>query len=71
MTSLESTLEGMPNGLESNLKNIYAYFSSLSPLYISAYLLISSISNGDIGKSGMFIAGLVLVLFIHSNLISI
>ena len=66
MASLESTLEGMPNGLESNLKNIYAYFSSLSPLYISAYLLISSISNGDIGKSGMFIAGLVLVLFIHS-----
>ena len=53
-------------GFEANLKNIYTFFSSLAPLYISAYLLISSISNGDIGKAGMLIAGLVLVLFIHS-----
>jgi hypothetical protein len=66
MTSLEQELLKAPVALESNLKNIYAYFASLSPLYISAYLLISSISNGDIGKSGMYLAGLVLVLFIHS-----
>lgn len=66
MTSLEQELLKGPEGIESNLKNIYAYFSSLSPLYISAYLLISSISNGDIGKAGMFLAGLVLVLLIHS-----
>lgn len=66
MTSLEQELLSAPIGIQSNLKNIYAYFSSLSPLYISAYLLISSVSNGDIGKAGMFFAGLVLVLFIHS-----
>jgi hypothetical protein len=66
MNSLGQELLKAPVGLESNLKNIYAYFSSLSTLYISAYLLISSISNGDIGKSGMFFAGLVLVLLIHS-----
>jgi hypothetical protein len=66
MTSFEQELLKEPVGIESNLKNIYAYFSSLSPLYISAYLLISSISNGDIGKSGMYLAGLVLVLLIHS-----
>jgi uncharacterized membrane protein YiaA len=53
-------------GFKPDLKNIYTFFSSLAPLYISAYLLISSVSNGDIGKAGMFIAGLVLVLFIHS-----
>jgi hypothetical protein len=53
-------------GFQANLKNIYTFFSSLAPLYISAYLLISSVSNGDVGKAGMFIAGLVLVLFIHS-----
>lgn len=53
-------------GFQANLKNIYTFFSSLSPLYISAYLLIASISNGDIGKSGMFMAGLVIVMFIHS-----
>lgn len=53
-------------GLEPNLKNIFSFFSSLSPLYISAYLLISSVSNGDIAKSGMFLSGLVMVLFIHS-----
>jgi hypothetical protein len=66
MNSFEQALLEAPVGIEPNLKNIFAYFSSLSPLYISAYLLISSISNGDIGKSGMFIAGIVLVLFIHS-----
>jgi hypothetical protein len=66
MNNFEQALLEAPVGIESNLKNIYAYFSSLSPLYISAYLLISSVSNGDIGKSGMFIAGIVLVLFIHS-----
>lgn len=66
MNGFEQALLEAPVGIESNLKNIYAYFSSLSPLYISAYLLISSVSNGDIGKSGMFIAGIVLVLFIHS-----
>jgi hypothetical protein len=66
MTSLEQELLKGPEGIESNLKNIYAYFSSLSPLYISAYLLISSISNGDIGKASMYLAGLVLVLLIHS-----
>ena len=66
MSSLQEALLSTPTGIESNLKNIYAYFSSLSPLYISAYLLISSLSNGDIGKSGMYLAGLVLVLLIHS-----
>jgi hypothetical protein len=66
MNNFEQALLEAPVGIESNLKNIYAYFSSLSPLYISAYLLISSVSNGDIGKSGMYIAGIVLVLFIHS-----
>ena len=66
MTSLEQELLSAPADLQANLKNIYAYFSSLSPLYISAYLLISSVSNGDIGKAGMFLAGLVLVLLIHS-----
>ena len=66
MTSFEEEILKAPVGIESNLKNIYAYFSSLSPLYISAYLLISSLSNGDIGKSGMYLAGLVLVLLIHS-----
>jgi hypothetical protein len=66
MSSIAQELLKEPVGIESNLKNIYAYFSSLSPLYISAYLLISSISNGDIGKSGMYLAGLVLVLLIHS-----
>lgn len=53
-------------GYKTDFKNIYTFFSSLSPLYISAYLLISSISNGDIGKAGMFTAGLVLVMFLHS-----
>jgi hypothetical protein len=53
-------------GYKTDFKNIYTFFSSLSPLYISAYLLISSISNGDIGKSGMYFAGIVLVMFIHS-----
>jgi hypothetical protein len=66
MTSFEEEILKAPVGIESNIKNIYAYFSSLSPLYISAYLLISSLSNGDIGKSGMYLAGLVLVLLIHS-----
>lgn len=66
MSNIEQELLKDSVGLESNLKNLYAYFSSLSPLYISAYLLISSISNGDIGKSGMFLAGLVLVLLLHS-----
>jgi hypothetical protein len=66
MSSFEEALLSAPQGFEANLKNIYTFFSSLAPLYISAYLLISSISNGDIGKAGMFIAGLVLVLFIHS-----
>jgi len=66
MSGFEQALLEAPVGIESTLTNIYSYFSSLSPLYISAYLLISSISNGDIGKSGMFIAGIVLVLFIHS-----
>jgi len=65
MSSIQEALLST-SAIESNLKNIYAYFSSLSPLYISAYLLISSISNGDIGKSGMYLAGLVLVLLIHS-----
>jgi hypothetical protein len=62
---VKEMLDAKP-GLEPNLKNIFSFFSSLSPLYISAYLLISSVSNGDIGKSGMFVAGLVMVLFIHS-----
>jgi hypothetical protein len=62
---VKEMLDAKPD-LEPNLKNISSFFSSLSPLYISAYLLISSISNGDIGKSGMFFAGLVMVLFIHS-----
>jgi hypothetical protein len=62
---VKDMLQAKP-GLEPNLKNIFSFFSSLSPLYISAYLLISSISNGDIGKSGMFFAGLVMVIFIHS-----
>ena len=62
---VKEMLDAKP-GLEPNLKNIFSFFSSLSPLYISAYLLISSISNGDIGKSGMFLAGLVMVLFLHS-----
>jgi hypothetical protein len=53
-------------GYKSDLKNIYTFFSSLSPLYISAYLLISSISNGDIGKAGMFFSGIVLVMFLNS-----
>ena len=66
MTSFEEELLKAPTDLQANIKNIYAYFSSLSPLYISAYLLISSLSNGDIGKSGMYLAGLVLVLLIHS-----
>jgi hypothetical protein len=66
MSSIQETLLSTPTGIESNLKNIYAYFSSLSPLYISAYLLISSLSNGDIGKASMYLAGLVLVLLIHS-----
>jgi hypothetical protein len=66
MSSLQEVLLSTPTGIESNLKNIYAYFSSLSPLYISAYLLISSVSNGDIGKASMYLAGLVLVLLIHS-----
>ena len=65
MNSIQEALLST-SAIESNLKNIYAYFSSLSPLYISAYLLISSLSNGDIGKSGMYLAGLVLVLLIHS-----
>jgi hypothetical protein len=62
---VKEMLDAKP-GIEPNLKNIFSFFSSLSPLYISAYLLISSISNGDIGKSGMFLAGLVMVLFLHS-----
>ena len=66
MSSFADELLRAPTGIDANLKNIYAYFSSLSPLYISAYLLISSISNGDIGKAGMYLAGLVMVLFIHS-----
>ena len=66
MSSFADELLRAPTGIDANLKNIYAYFSSLSPLYISAYLLISSVSNGDIGKAGMFLAGLVLVLLIHS-----
>jgi len=63
---MQDELLRQSQGFQANLKNIYTFFSSLAPLYISAYLLISSISNGDVGKSGMFIAGLVLVLFIHS-----
>ena len=66
MSSIQEALLSTPTAIESNLKNIYAYFSSLSPLYISAYLLISSLSNGDIGKASMYLAGLVLVLLIHS-----
>ena len=64
--SFAAALLSAPTGIDANLKNIFAYFSSLSPLYISAYLLISSTSNGDIGKAGMYFAGLVMVLFIHS-----
>jgi hypothetical protein len=64
--SFADALLSAPTGIDANLKNIFAYFSSLSPLYISAYLLISSTSNGDIGKAGMYFAGLVMVLFIHS-----
>ena len=66
MSNVQEALLSTPTAIESNLKNIYAYFSSLSPLYISAYLLISSLSNGDIGKASMYLAGLVLVLLIHS-----
>jgi hypothetical protein len=66
MNSVQNVLLQQSVGFEANLKNIYNFFSSLSPLYISAYLLISSISNGDIGKSSMFFAGLVIVMFIHS-----
>ena len=66
MSNIQEALLSTPTAIESNLKNIYAYFSSLSPLYISAYLLISSLSNGDIGKASMYLAGLVLVLLIHS-----
>jgi hypothetical protein len=66
MSSIQNELLRQSVGFEANLKNIYTFFSSLSPLYISAYLLISSISNGDIGKSSMFFAGLVIVMFIHS-----
>ena len=66
MNSVQNVLLQQSVGFEANLKNIYTFFSSLSPLYISAYLLISSISNGDIGKSSMFFAGLVIVMFIHS-----
>jgi hypothetical protein len=63
---MQEELLKQSQGFQANLKNIYTFFSSLSPLYISAYLLISSVSNGDIGKSSMFFAGLVVVLFIHS-----
>ena len=66
MSNIEQELLKGSVGIESNLKNLYVYFSSLSPLYISTYLLISSVSNGDIGKAGMFFAGLVLVLLLHS-----
>jgi len=66
MQSATNELLSQSQGFQANLRNIYTFFSSLSPLYISAYLLISSISNGDIGKAGMFIAGLTMVMFIHS-----
>jgi hypothetical protein len=64
--SIQNELLKQPQGYKTELKNIYTFFSSLSPLYISAYLLISSISNGDIGKAGMFFAGIVLVMFLNS-----
>lgn len=45
--------------------NILQLVSSLSPLYISVFFILSSISNGDL-KWTMFLAGLVFMVFIYS-----
>jgi hypothetical protein len=45
--------------------NILQLISSLSPLYLSVFFILSSISNGDL-KWTMFLAGLIFLVFIFS-----
>lgn len=52
-------------GIEMTFGNIFQLISSLSPLLLSAFLIISSISNGDL-KWLMYLAGFVLLLFLFS-----
>lgn len=52
-------------GVEMTFGNIFQLISSLSPLILSAFFIISSISNGDL-KWLMYLAGFVLLLFLFS-----
>ena len=45
--------------------SILQLISSLSPLYLSVFFILSSISNGDL-KWTMFLAGLIFLIFIFS-----
>jgi hypothetical protein len=45
--------------------SILQLLSSLSPLYLSVFFILSSISNGDL-KWTMFLAGLIFLVFIFS-----
>lgn len=45
--------------------SILQLISSLSPLYLSVFFILSSISNGDL-KWTMFLAGLIFLVFIFS-----
>jgi hypothetical protein len=45
--------------------NIFQLLSSLSPLYLSVFFVLSSISNGDL-KWTMYLAGLIFMVFIFA-----
>ena len=54
-----------PPGTMLSIGGIFQILSSLSPLLLSVFFIISSLSNGDL-KWVMFLAGFIVLLFVFS-----
>jgi hypothetical protein len=54
-----------PPGTMLSIGGIFQLLSSLSPLLLSVFFIISSLSNGDL-KWVMYLAGFIILLFVFS-----
>ena len=61
----KSIISNLNPGVPLSGGSILQLISSLSPLYMSVFFILSSISNGDL-KWTMFLAGMVFLVFIFS-----
>jgi hypothetical protein len=61
----QSVIKNLNPAIPLSGGSILQLISSLSPLYLSVFFILSSISNGDL-KWTMFLAGLIFLVFIFS-----